>query len=1145
MAIFLGGISAMPTWATVAFANIFTNNMILQRTSASFPVGARIYGTDTNPGEPVTVNFNGQAVTGLGDNNGNWAVTLAPMSANTTGQGLTVTGPSNSVGVTNVVVGDIYLCSGQSNMDDVLLSQCIPNGASDATTADFPNIRLLHIQDAIQQYPLSDIPANSWSTCVPASGIGGFSGLAFYIGRDLFLAEGSGVPIGLIQSAYGGMPAEAFMSKEAILSDPAMAAAAVSLNNYGGTLADSWPSGTYNAMIAPLTGFNLRGVFWDQGETNESNSVSPGNPHGWLTSEQYDILLPSLIKDWRMKWGAVLPFYVVQLQNIANMNASSTPCTYWGGTEPYTPAAQVGIADVRWGQFMALYMPNTGMSVNFDLNPAPTTCVASVSYHPLNKEAFAARIAPWALNQIYGNSVPYTFTGPLYQSAGQGPSAVTVLFSSPGGGTPTLGTRDGQPVTGFQVAQMGADPNSSSWSFAAATLSGNKVVVNNPFAPNGALVRYAWGWDPVDPNGPVANLSDSVSYLASPFQTYGYSNMEVAGNSSAITDLNFSPTSGNGTDFGSVVLCGAVTQTFTIDNNSGAGATLNLTGGPDYVRVTGPDASDFTVVSQPTGSPLDPGMSETFQVSFHPSGSGLRQAILQIPNDTPYKTPYTIYIQGTGGATCTPTPTPTGTWYSPTPTSSPTNTVTPTPTPSPTPAAADNTVYNFEDGTVMGWTYVNNQAINTSNSTSMFYLGSHSLAVSIKVTSTSTDAEFGAQPVTSVAANLTGKTLIGHLWVPSNFPASSSALFFLKSGSGFAWQTGPSTSLTPGAWNTLTLNPAQPYNLSGTPDITNVQALGVQLFASSNWAGTINLDSVDVLAASTATPTPTTSPTPTGTWYTATPTPTFTPAGTDTTTYNFEDGGVDGWTYYYNAVISAPVNSIMEFYLGSHSLQAPVSYTGSNTDIEVGIPYSGYNMAGDTITAHVWVPANFPTSSPADIFLKCTSSYNWSSSTQVMLSPGAWTTLTYNLAGVPNTSSVYQMGIQIQPSAPWAGNIYLDSVDLTASGVSTPTNTPSATPTISPTATPPPPASSQLALGPNVVREGQLLCLYLDKPASDIHWTFYNVAGERLKDLDFGSDSNPCWVVNGLASGYYLVRVVNGYPDQTQVVKKFSVVILR
>ena len=649
------------------------------------------------------------------------------------------------------------------------------------------------------------------------------------------------------------------------------------------------------------------------------------------------------------------------------------------------------------------------------------------------------------------------------------------------------------------------------------------------------MVRYAWGWDPVDPNGPVANLTDVNGYLASPFETVNYSDMMVLGPGSVtIQDLNLTPLTTNGTDFATVGYSQPMTETFTIANASDALASLSLTGladgGTSLVRLTGPNSSEFSVVSQPLASALAVGGTTTFQVAFQPVSTGLAQAILQIPNNTPHKTPYTIYLQGTGKDDRTPTFTPTGTWYTststmtPTPTNTLTPTVTPniavsmiddfdennlgnaatrtnlwgqpwgaflgpsgnstsinvsyfspgaantstsvsiygnlasggycnyltylksgsaaynavaagytgiqfyiygdvtghtyraqimsasittgdylgqnvvvqadgqwhliqipfstmtqagwgtqtglpptgtdmtgvkfdvvsptagayyflldqvslygpvptstytptisptftptpsgtwftstytitstptitftptaslTPTLSPTPAGTDNTVYNFEDGTVMGWSYVNNQAIATQNTGGIFYLGSHSLAVSLNVTAPATDSEFGAQPVTSVASNLTGKFVIAHLWVPSTFPTSSTADIYLKSGAAWGWQTGPTVTLTPGAWNTLTLNPAVPFNAAGTSDITNVQGIGVQIFASAAWAGTIYLDSVDILSGTptptttplnTATPPPTATPTITPTFATPTPNLTFTPSPTGTPT---------------------------------------------------------------------------------------------------------------------------------------------------------------------------------------------------------------------------------------------------------------------
>jgi sialate O-acetylesterase len=1099
--------AASAAQATVAFSSLFGNNMILQRS-----VSVHVWGT-AGPGEAVTVSFNGQTVIGSGDDSNSWSVNLAPMSAITTGLALSAQGPSNTVSLTNVVVGDIYLCSGQSNMDSVVLSQCTPNGSYDAANSDFPNIRMLHVNRDIKATPVPDssFAPGAWRTCTSSTNssfIANFSGLAYYFGRALYQNESGTIPIGLIHSAYYGMPAEAFMSLEAIQSDPMLSLAIPQLP-FSTAYADGTPTGVYNAIIAPLTHFNIGGVLWNQGETNQGNSVpSPPGPHGWLPSSEYKTLLPALIKDWRKQWNSNFPFFTIQMPNISNLNGTG-PCTYWSGTEPTVCVYSSGLADVRWGEFNTLKMPGTGMSVNFDLNAGAMSCDGNVSYHPLNKEQFADRIVPWAMNVVYGHSDPYTFTGPLYNSYQIQGSNVILSFSFPNGGS-GFSTSNGQPVTGFQISSAGS-PTNFVWAN-AVTSTGGTITVTGPSITNPAFVRYAWSDNPRDPNGPQANLTDAGGYLASPFRTYNFSDINVTGTGGVtISDMNLSPSASNGTDFGNWGLCQSVTQTFAIVNSSNAGAPLTLTGGPNYVRVTGSNASDFTVVSQPSSGSIAPGGSASFQVSFMPGATGLRQAILQIPCDTPEKTPYTIYLQATGSDNCTPTPSPTGTWYTPTltftrtptitmtptltpafavtmidnfndtsrgpaatrlnlwgqtwgafsgngstinvvyyapgvsgsanaasiygnqpsggycnylsylkasqapfdaaaagytgiqfwiygdgnqyramvisqavtadycglnitppvgqwtlyqisfssmtqegwaiqpglppvgtdvtgvkfdtkssssyaylldevsfygplPTATPTGTwytathtftntptITPTPTitqiftptftgtwysPTPTPTTIDSTVYNFENGTVMGWTFVYNQAVNTQNSTTTSYLGTHSLAVSINITNASTDAEFGAQPVTSLAANLTGKTLVGRLWVPADFPANSTADLFLKSGSTWGgWQTGPTVTLTPGSWNTITLDPAVPFNVYGTIDITVIQGLGIQLFAAGTWSGLIYVDSLDILFSNT--PTPTSTPTITATFAlspTSTPTPTASPSRTHTRT---------------------------------------------------------------------------------------------------------------------------------------------------------------------------------------------------------------------------------------------------------------------
>ena len=176
LALFFFLLSIGTAQATVTFSSLFSNNMILQR-----GVSVHVWGT-ANEGEPATVTFNGQTAIGVGDASNSWSVTLAPMTALTAGTALSVQGSSNTVSYTNVVVGDIYLCSGQSNMDSVVLTACTPNGATDATTTNYPNIRMLHVNRDIEAAPVSDsaFTPGVWHTCTAStnsSGIYTFTGV--------------------------------------------------------------------------------------------------------------------------------------------------------------------------------------------------------------------------------------------------------------------------------------------------------------------------------------------------------------------------------------------------------------------------------------------------------------------------------------------------------------------------------------------------------------------------------------------------------------------------------------------------------------------------------------------------------------------------------------------------------------------------------------------------------------------------------------------------------------------------------------------------------------------------------------------------------------------------------------------------------
>ncbi len=1111
-AVFLA-LLALPLQATVVLPNLFGNNMILQRNQ---PV--HIWGT-ANPGEPVTVTFNSQTAVTQGDSFSKWALDLPSMPANATGQVLAIQGPSNNVSLSNVVVGDIYLCSGQSNMWFPLMTVgngSVTTGPADAAAANFPNLRMMNVPMGISATPKSDIDYSPWFSATSANQatLLNFSGLAFYCGRDLVQTEPS-VPIGMLQSTYYGMPAEVFMSRESILADPALAAAAAPLSGAFDTTYDSsYPTGVYNYMIAPLTPFRVRAVLWDQGETNQDTTNSGTGPHGWVASNQYKTLMPELIKDWRMKWNAMLPVFQVQLQNISDLTSGGA-YNPWSG--PTTTLSTVGLADVRWGQLETLRVPLTGMSVNIDLNPNAMNSDSTLSYHPPNKYDFADRLIPWVHRVVYAESNPLTFTGPLYQSYQTGGSTVTIHFTLPNGGS--LSTNNSQAVTGIQVAPAG----STNYVFAPATIVGNDLVVDGSTVgiSNPGTVRYAWSQNPVDPNGPVANLSDSFGWMASPFMTYDLSNMVVASSGVTVPDLNLTPLVSDGTDFGTQGFNQPVTHTFTIANDASATAPLTLTGGVgNYVRLSGPQQTDFTV-TQPAVNVLAPGSTTTFQVVFQEYPfEGLRQALLQIPCNTPSKTPYTIYLQGTILNNWTPTQTPTGTWF----TSTPTNTITYTMTytPSPTPAIAVTMIDDFED---------TSRGTGTPNGRTNLWGGTWGLYDDIKGSAVSGAFLSPGASSSSSAVSLFGTIvasgysnylccLLGPCTAYDAGAAGQTGLEFWMYGDGHQYRAQirkasvtdsdnygktltppigtwtfyqiPFTDMTREGWGSQTGLPTNPT----LNDVT-----GIQFDTKFTGAFYYLLDQITfykVLPTYTPTfsPTPTITPTPTGTWFTSTPTKTytptvtptptftrtftptitftptltFTPTGTwftatftstpppDTALYPWENGTTMGWTNLWQGV-TAVSNATGTAHLGTHSLQLSVSFTGG-TDGEVSVtPPSVANFTGGkTLVAWLYVPVGFPAGSTADIFIKTGSGWTWANGAGVTLVAGAWNQIAMDpanpsyAAGALDLTAIMALGVQVIPAANWTGSLYLDSVDvITPGGTSTPT--PTRTSTATPTQT--------------------------------------------------------------------------------------------
>lgn len=430
--------------------------MVLQQ---GIPV--RIWGT-AGPGEAVRVEFEGQSVSTTAGAGGKWEAWLKPLTAAGPLE-MKITGASAMV-VKDVLVGEVWLASGQSNMEFALSGAM--NHDEEVAAADHPFLRLFIVKRVEADQPADDV-TGAWEVCTPKTAAR-FSAVAYFFGRDL---EGRlHVPMGLIESNWGGTPAQSWTSREALQNDPALQYVA---GEWQRVLADpalrkpypTAPFRLYNAMIAPLTPYAIRGAIWYQGESNTSET------HAF----RYRRLFATMIEDWRNRWGeGDFPFLFVQL---ANFKAN--------GLWPV----------LRESQAEALRLRNTGMAVTIDIgNPA--------NVHPTNKQEVGRRLALAARALVYGEAVE--FSGPVYrQATGEG-GALRVWFTHAEG----MQAKGGGAVSGFTVA--GKDGN---FVPAEARIEGDTVVVSSPQVSAPAAVRYAWADDP------ECNLINREGLPAVPFRS--------------------------------------------------------------------------------------------------------------------------------------------------------------------------------------------------------------------------------------------------------------------------------------------------------------------------------------------------------------------------------------------------------------------------------------------------------------------------------------------------------------------------------------------------------------------------------------------------------------------------------------------------
>jgi len=459
--------------AEVELASIFGNSMVLQ-----CDMTTPVWGW-AKPSENVTVKFGGQEKSTIADAAGRWIVKLDAQKANAKGRALTVSG-ENTITLRDVLVGEVWICSGQSNMEWPVSRAMNPK--QEIENANHPLIRLFDVPGHTTSPVAKEKCPGQWQVCSPAS-VGRFSAVGYYFGRRL--QKELNVPVGLVGSNWGGTRIEPWVSPAGFRSvselkstaDEVVARTEASKVNPGS------PSAIYNAMVHPLAPFAMRGAIWYQGESNGSEGVS------------YYHKKKALVNGWRKLFNPDLAFYWVQL-------ADFRPPTD-------NPEGGDGWAKLREAQRKALEIKHTGMAVIIDIGQER-------DIHPRNKQDVGWRLSQWALHQTYSKKdlVP---AGPLFRGHKVDGSSIRLQFDHVGGGL-MVGEKDGlnptkQAANGElkKFAIAGADKK---WHWATAVIDGDEVVVKSDAVAKPVAVRYGYT---MNPRG--ANLYNKEGIPASPFRT--------------------------------------------------------------------------------------------------------------------------------------------------------------------------------------------------------------------------------------------------------------------------------------------------------------------------------------------------------------------------------------------------------------------------------------------------------------------------------------------------------------------------------------------------------------------------------------------------------------------------------------------------
>ncbi|MES2692559.1 MAG: sialate O-acetylesterase, partial [Verrucomicrobiota bacterium] len=474
---------------------IISDHMVLQAGTI-----APVWGW-AEPGETVSVTVAGRTETVAAGADGRWSVRFAALKPSDQPQTLTVAG-TNTLVVKDVLVGEVWLASGQSNMNRVVAAALNPQ--EEIAKATHPRLRMFIVKSAATVTPQADC-VGTWQVCSPAT-VGKFSAVGYFFGRELL--DKLAVPVGIVHSSVGGTDIAAWTSAEAQLKDADLKAAlerwarddasydaATVAARYKQQVGD-WekaaatakaagkaapakprvpfaprdnpnrPANLYNGMIAPLIPYGLRGAIWYQGEHNCGREEA---------ARLYYRQLPLLIADWRARWGSDFPFAWVQLPNF--------------GKEDFRPL-------VREAMSQSLKVKNTGQAVTIDIGDPNDN-------HPKNKQEVGRRLGLWALGDVYGKKVPAT-SGPVFAGHTVRGRELTLRFTHAEGGL----VAKGGELHSFQIA--GADRK---WKPAQARIAGETIVVSHAEIAAPVAVRYAFT------NSPTATLYNGADLPASPFRT--------------------------------------------------------------------------------------------------------------------------------------------------------------------------------------------------------------------------------------------------------------------------------------------------------------------------------------------------------------------------------------------------------------------------------------------------------------------------------------------------------------------------------------------------------------------------------------------------------------------------------------------------